>query len=180
MNKLLLEWGQGGTIVREVAENARAAGVDDLIVVTGHEAERVKRALECMECTFVDNPSYRDGLASSLKAGFNAAIGSGAPGALILLGDMPLVTAAVIGRVIEAAAANPECLVQPVAEGMPAHPVWLPKRIKLAIDRLEGDSGARALIAGEGDNVVNVEVPASASVDLDTVDDYRDAIGTLT
>src|SRR5206468_6499148 len=70
-NKLLAELG-GKTLVRIVAEQALASRASEVIVVTGHQAEEVDRSLVGLKVRFVRNPSFADGLASSVKAGITA------------------------------------------------------------------------------------------------------------
>ncbi len=69
----------------------------------------MEAALEGLDLRFVHNADYRQGLASSLKTGV-AALPADAAGALVLLGDMPAVTTALIDRLIAAFAAQPEAL----------------------------------------------------------------------
>ena len=65
-----------------------------VIVVTGHQAELVEQALAGLKVKFVRNPDFAGGLASSVKAGI-AAVPDNADGAVICLGDMPLIDAAI-------------------------------------------------------------------------------------
>ena len=90
-NKLLAELG-GKPLVRIVAEQALASKAQGVIVVTGHQADEVRKALRGLKVTFVHNPEFAEGLASSVKAGI-AAVPENADGAVICLGDMPLIDA---------------------------------------------------------------------------------------
>src|SRR5579884_729248 len=78
-------------LVRHVADAALASGARPVIVVTGHAREGVENALRELPLTFVHNADYVSGLASSVRVGI-AAVPQEAAGAIILLGDMPLVT----------------------------------------------------------------------------------------
>lgn len=167
-NKLLLEIEPGVAMVRRVAENASASGVGSVIVVTGHEGEKVRSALAGTGCTFAENPDFRDGMATSLQTGFAAAEAVGADGVVVLLGDMPFVSAEIIDKVLEIAREKPARIVQPVSAGKPAHPVWLPIALKSRIDRLEGDAGARNLTDIDKDSVISIEVEDAGALDIDT------------
>ncbi len=92
-------WGK--PLVRNVAEAALASRARPIIVVTGHAAAQVEAALKNRDLSFISNPDYRTGLASSLKAGI-AALPETAAGALILLADMPCVSVSLIDRLIQA------------------------------------------------------------------------------
>ena len=175
-NKLLLEWTDGRPVIRHVVENAIASGAGPVIVVTGHEAGRVAAALAGCACRLVENPRYREGMATSLQAGFAAALEAGASGAFVMLGDMPLVGPGTISAVAAQAAADPDRIVEPRAGGAPAHPVWLPARLGNAIAALDGDSGARKLAKTDRLGSVIVDVAADAATDIDTEEAYFAAI----
>ena len=90
-NKLLAEL-DGKKLVRIVAEQALASKATEVIVVTGHQADLVEQALAGLKVKFVRNPDFAGGLASSVKAGI-AAVPDNADGAVVCLGDMPLISA---------------------------------------------------------------------------------------
>src|SRR5262249_32793382 len=99
-NKLLAEI-KGKPLVRIAAEQALASRAHPVIVVTGHQRERVEEALKGLRVKFVHNPDFADGLSTSLKAGL-AAVPAEADAAIVCLGDMPQVTSAMIDRLIGA------------------------------------------------------------------------------
>jgi len=141
-NKLLAELA-GKPLVRHAAEAACASAARPVVVVTGHDAERVRAALAGLDVTFVHNPDHATGMASSLRAGI-AAIPDAA-GALICLGDMPRVTPAHIGAII-AALDDDGAIVVPTCDRKRGNPVLLGRRHFAEVAALEGDVGARALI----------------------------------
>src|SRR5947199_7324212 len=98
-NKLLEEIN-GRPLVRHVAEHVLASRAKPVIVVTGHQKERVERALAGLPVTFVHNPDFADGLSTSLKTGIAAvaADAADADGAIVCLGDMPQGRAKLIDR----------------------------------------------------------------------------------
>ncbi len=91
----------GKPLIRHVAEAALASRARPIVVVTGHAATQVENALENLDLSFIFNPDYRSGLASSLKAGM-AALPETVAGVLVLLADMPRVSASLIDRLIQA------------------------------------------------------------------------------
>jgi molybdenum cofactor cytidylyltransferase len=175
-NKLLLEWRNGKSVIRTVVESAIAADAGPVVVVIGHEAAQVKTAVEDCDCRVVHNPDFASGMASSLQKGFEAGLENGADGVFVLLGDMPLAGADVILAVRQVAYENPERIVQPIAEGQPAHPVWLPARLSAGMERLSGDQGARKLIESDPEPVITIDVGGKAATDIDTVDAYETAL----
>jgi molybdenum cofactor cytidylyltransferase len=139
------------------------------VVVTGHQAELVEKALEGLKVRFVRNPDFAGGLASSVKAGV-AAVPEDADGAVICLGDMPLMSAHLIDRLIEAFAPDRGNLIAvPVADGRRGNPVLWSRRFFKELMTLDGDIGARHLIAKHAEAVAEVPVEGqSAFLDIDT------------
>jgi len=167
-NKLLEEIN-GKPLVRIVAEQALASRASPVIVVTGHQRERVERALAGLPVTVVHNPDFADGLSTSLKAGIKA-VPPDADGAIVTLGDMPQVSAKLIDRLI--AAFDPErgaLVVIPTIDGKRGNPVLWARRFFPDLLAVEGDIGARHLIAGYAEAVAEVAIEdAAALTDIDT------------
>jgi molybdenum cofactor cytidylyltransferase len=167
-NKLVAEIG-GKPLVRIAAEQALASRAKPVIVVTGHQRERVEAALAGLPVRLVHNPDFADGLATSVKAGI-AAVPAAADGALICLGDMPQVDAALINRLIAAFAPEQGALaVIPTINGQRGNPVLWSRRFFPDLMAIEGDTGARLLIGRYGEAVIEVPVTGAAALtDIDT------------
>jgi len=167
-NKLTEEIN-GKPLVRIVTEQVLASRARPVTVVTGHQRERVERALAGLAVTFVHNPDYAQGLSTSLKTGI-AALPRAADGAIVCLGDMPQVSAALIDRLL--AAFDPErgaLVVIPTIDGKRGNPVLWARRFFPDLMAVEGDVGARHLIGGYAEAVVEVPVEdAAALTDVDT------------
>ncbi len=174
-NKLLAELN-GKKLVRIVAEQALASKASPVIVVTGHQSVEVAAALKDLDVTFVTNTQFADGLATSVKAGI-AAVPASADGAIVCLGDMPLIDSKLIDRLVEAFAPDRGSLiVVPVAGGRRGNPVLWSRRFFPELMTLDGDVGARHLIAQHSEAVAEVEVVGkSAFVDIDTPEMLADA-----
>ena len=167
-NKLLADLG-GKPLVRTVTEQALASKVQSVIVVTGHQAEQVEKALHGLKVKFVRNPDFAEGLASSVKAGV-AAVAGNADGAVICLGDMPLISSNLIDRLIEAFAPDRGHLIAvPVSDNKRGNPVLWSRRFFNELMTLNGDIGARHLIARHSEAVAEVPVEGfGAFLDIDT------------
>lgn len=168
VNKMLAEIG-GKPLVRIAAEQALASRSWPVIVVTGHERERVEAALAGLAVRFVHNPDYADGLGASLKAGI-AAVPADADGAIVCLGDMPQVDSALIDKLL--AAFDPErgaLVVVPSIDGRRGNPVVWSRRFFHDLMAISGDIGARHLIGSYAEAVVEVPVKGAAALtDIDT------------
>jgi molybdenum cofactor cytidylyltransferase len=167
-NKLLAEIG-GRPLVRIVAEAALASQARPVVVVTGHERERVEAALAGLPVTFVHNSHYADGLGTSLRAGI-AVVPAQADGVVVCLGDMPQVDAALIDRLIAAIDPDKGALVAlPTIDGKRGNPVVWSRRFFADLMAVEGDVGARHLIGRYGEAVVEVPVTGTGVLtDIDT------------
>jgi molybdenum cofactor cytidylyltransferase len=170
----LLEEVDGAAMVHHVVEQAAASQAGDVIVVLGHEGDAVRAALAESGVAFTDSPHYADGLSASLKAGI-AAVPADSDGAIVLLGDMPAVTAAHIDQVI--AAFNPvegRSICVPTTRGKRGNPVLWGRDYFAEIGALSGDVGARHLIGAHADAVCEVALEDDAIfVDVDTPDALR-------
>jgi molybdenum cofactor cytidylyltransferase len=169
-NKLLAEIG-GKPLARITVEHALASRARPVVVVTGHQRDKVEAALKGLGVTFVHNPDYAEGLSTSLKAGI-AALPATADGAIVCLGDMPQVDAALIDRLV--AAFDPEkgaLVVVPTIAGKRGNPVVWSRRFFADLAKLDGDVGARHLIGSYPEAVVEVPLTGRAAlVDVDTPD----------
>jgi molybdenum cofactor cytidylyltransferase len=168
VNKMIAEIG-GKPLVRIAVEQALASRAHPVIVVTGHERERIEAALAGLPVRFAHNPHYAEGLGTSLKAGISA-VPADADGAVVLLGDMPQVDAGLIDRLI--GAFDPErggLIVAPSIEGRRGNPVVWSRRFFQDLMAIQGDIGARHLIGSYAEAVVEVPVAGAAALtDVDT------------
>jgi molybdenum cofactor cytidylyltransferase len=174
-NKLLEEI-RGKAIVRRAAEAAVGSHASPVMVVTGHEGNQVAAALAGLDVRRVHNPAFAGGLSTSLKAGFSA-LPPDADAAVIILGDMPDVSAALIDRLIAAVDPGRGALIAvPTREGRRGNPVVWSRRFFDDLARIDGDVGARHLIAQHNEAVVEVPVEDEAAFhDIDTPEALRRA-----
>ena len=162
---------EGRPLVRHVAEAAIASRAAPVIAVTGHAEEAVRGALEGLPLAFAHNPDYATGIASSLRRGL-AEVPPDCDGALVLLGDMPLVSAEIINALISAFEASPQTkAVAPLRDGQRGNPVLLSRALFPALEKVTGDVGAKVLLAQAQGAVLDVPVASPAvSFDVDTPD----------
>lgn len=168
LNKLLIVI-EGKPMVRHAVEAALAAQLAPVFVVTGHQHEEVESALQGLPVTFLYNNEYASGLSSSLKRGLSA-LPEDCDGALVALGDMPLVTATEIGRLVNAF--NPvegRAIIVPTRHGKRGNPVLWARRFFAEMKDLGGDVGARHLIGVYPEAVAEVEMEGDGVLtDIDT------------
>lgn len=171
--KLLASF-HGKPIIRHVAEAAVGSSARRVIVVTGHRAQEVEQAVFRLAVSIVHNPSFSEGLSTSLKAGF-AALPPEARGVVVLLGDMPLVTTDLLDGLIAAWRKQKPFALVPTLDGRRGNPVVLSRDAAPMIASLSGDTGASLILRGRSDVLEwPVDDPAILQ-DIDTPGMLREA-----
>jgi molybdenum cofactor cytidylyltransferase len=167
-NKLLIEV-DGVPMARRAVDAALASQAVATIAVIGNEAARVRQAFAGCDIVIVENPDFADGLSSSLRAGL-ASLPDGIDGVLVLLGDMPRITAAHLDRLIAAFAPDEgRAICIPTHRAKRGNPILWDARFLPDMRTLDGDQGARGLIGRHADQVCEVEMPDDAVLlDVDT------------
>jgi nicotine blue oxidoreductase len=157
----------GRLLVDRAADTLRDGGCDPVLVVLGARAEEVRMAADLAGVRTVDNPGWRSGMGSSVRAGLAALADTDADAAVVLLVDTPGVTAAAVRRVAAHAAAD--ALVTATYDGRRGHPVLLGRDHWAGVATLaQLDVGARAYLtahAGEVREVSCEDVSDDTDVD---------------
>jgi molybdenum cofactor cytidylyltransferase len=165
-NKMLADVN-GEPMLRRTVSNLLRSAVDDIIVVTGHEAKATAAALQGLDLRTVQNSDHADGLSSSLRVGVEAA--GQADALIVCLGDMPRVSAETIDRMI--AAFNPtehRSIVVPVHKGQFGNPVLWGSEHFARLKTMTGDRGARSLIGDMKSEATEIEADDGVLMDADT------------
>jgi molybdenum cofactor cytidylyltransferase len=163
----------GRPMLQRVVDTAAEAGLDEIVVVLGHDAEAVGSALELPAIArAVVNPSFATGQASSLRRGLSEASPE-SEAAVILLGDQPGLTAGAVQAVVDAYRRTGARVVRARYGRNAGHPVLLAREAWEELETLEGDVGARELIARRPEWVTDVDVPGNIPPDIDTEADYE-------
>ena len=165
----------GKPIVRHVAEAALASRAHPVLVVTGHAHAQVSSALEGLMLERIHNRDPGAGLSASLKLAVRT-LPSTARGAVILLGDMPRIAPSLIDRLIDAFDATlvEPLAVVPVRGERRGNPALIGRGLFAAVRMLDGDKGARDLIAATRENILELTAGDLATdIDIDTREDLR-------
>ncbi|MCM2284017.1 MAG: molybdenum cofactor cytidylyltransferase [Desulfobacula sp.] len=164
---------RGSTLLGRVMENAAASDLDELVVVLGHDADRIMQSLDFSGMKTVINPDYSKGQGTSLAKGLEA-VSPSCDGVLFLLADQPLVTPDMINRLIRAFQDSGAPLVIPFYRGSRGNPVLVARSLFPRLLSLSADTGARALFDEYKASILRVEVDTDAVlVDVDTARDYE-------
>lgn len=167
-NKMLIDV-DGDPMVVRAARALIESNAAPVVVVLGHQPQRVKDSLKDLNVQFVYNSNYAEGLSSSLKAGVEA-LPDDCDGAVVALGDMPEVKSADIDSLIaEFDPARCQSIVVPTHNGKRGNPVVWARRYFKEISAVSGDVGARHLIGSNSDQLHEVSTENSGVlIDLDT------------
>lgn len=167
----LLERVEGEPLIRRVVCAALATGAPVLVALPPDRPERDAAVQEfhLARVTVVDAGT---GLSASIRAGVTVC-GPGR-GVMLLLADLPEITAEDLNTVLQAARQDPEAIWRATSEGgVPGHPVLVPAALVPELATLTGDTGARDLLRRHADLVRLVALPgAHATTDLDTPEDW--------
>jgi molybdenum cofactor cytidylyltransferase len=166
-NKLIADL-EGAPLLLRAVDAALASRARPVVVVTGHESEKVRTALRGRPVSIVHNPDYEKGLSTSLRCGI-AALAADADAALVCLGDMPKIEAGLLERLMQAF--NPvegRAICVPTWRGKRGNPVLWGRQFFPEMAALTGDVGAKHLMAEHPELVV--EVPAEDDGVLADVD----------
>ncbi len=170
-NKLLLEH-QGESVLRGAVRRALAGGLSPLLVVLGHEAERARRELDGLPCQVVVNPDYEQGINASLKSGI-AAVPAEVRAAVVMLADMPFVSAEMIAGLIGRYRATSAPLVISDYAGVNAPPMLYDRCLFGELLAMTGEGCGRQVVRRHRDEAEVLAWPTSALDDLDLPADYQ-------
>lgn len=155
-NKLLAEI-DGVPIIRRTAQAMLDGGLNDLVIVTGHEHRLVAAALDDLPVTCIYNDEYQSGQASSVACGVRHHQNGSHAAVLIALGDMPLVRPELIAALLRDHSSLPDAtdrITLPVFDGRRGNPVIWGRGFFDELVALTGDAGGRIIFA-ENKNAVN-------------------------
>jgi molybdenum cofactor cytidylyltransferase len=174
--KQLLPVG-GQPMVRRATEAVCAAGLAQVVVVVGAQAEAVTAALAGLPLDVVVNEAWAEGLSSSLRAGLGA-LRPEIQATLVILADQPALTPGLLRTLVDRYRATGAPLVVPFFQGRRGNPVLVDRRLFAEMQTIKGDRGARVLLARYQDALERVEIDDPAVVnDVDTPEEYERAKG---
>jgi molybdenum cofactor cytidylyltransferase len=171
--KLLLPIG-GRPLVQHVATRLRSAAIDELVVVLGRDAELVRSALCAVDCRFVENPRYRDGLGTSFRCAVET-LGANARGALFMLADRPFVTTGMLDTLLATYRRTRPLVVISRFGGVIAPPHVFDRRVFARLGGADGGT-AKDLLRTEPERCAVVDLPEVGLVDVDDAADYARAL----
>lgn len=179
--KALLPIGSTGeTFFDRVIRTLLDAGVDEIVVVVGADAEAIRAGVRQPPSSvrIVDNPDYEQGQLTSLLAGLRAIAGAASQAALVTLIDVPLVSASTVRQLISVHRERGAPIVRPVSKGRHGHPVIFGCELFDELQRADPAQGAKPVVRAHAAELIEVPVDdEGAFTDIDTREDYERVIG---
>jgi molybdenum cofactor cytidylyltransferase len=175
--KALLLTRDGTPFVVAIAETFSAAGITEIVVVTGRDHERITAALADGTCAVsprvVRNPDPARGQLSSLLIGIDR-LSADAPAAVVTLVDVPLMTAETVRLVVSEWGRTAAPIVRPAIGERHGHPVVFDRRLFQELRQAPLDVGAKAVVRAHAGEILNVPVTDEGClIDVDTPGDYE-------
>jgi len=165
-NKLLLPIS-GEVLIRNFVKSVCASNVDEVVVVVGHEAEKIEDVLQGQPVRFVENLRYMEGMTSSIQTGIQAASAE-SEGLLICLADQPFIETSDFNRLIHGS-----LIIVPVFKGLRGNPVLFSSQFRDIILQHKGE-GCRDIVLKHPECVREVEMGNDNVLqDVDTPEDYK-------
>ena len=148
----------GEPMVRRVVKAALSSSVDEVIVVVGFEAEKVKEALKGLKCVIVENLDYAiGGQSSSVRCGVRH-VKDDTEAVMILPGDVAFIDPSIIDKVVEEYRSKSAKIVVASYKGKPGHPILFDRTLIPEILKIdEAGYGLKAVVNRHRADVVYVE-----------------------
>jgi molybdenum cofactor cytidylyltransferase len=176
--KALLPAPDGRPFVARVHRALAGGGAGPVVVVTGEDHDAIVAALEAdappAPPLFARNPDPSRGQLSSLWVGMDAVLGPGSEGFMMTLVDVPLVTPAIVRRVLEEWQLTRAPIVRPAIGSRHGHPVIFDRALIAELRGASLEEGAKAVVRAYEAEILNVAVDDEGCLtDVDTPDDYE-------
>ena len=179
--KAMLPAGGGHTFLTRIVATFLDAGVDDVIVVVGHDADQIASSFSesGLPARFVVNREYDRGQLSSMLAGVNAIDRPGVTAVLVTLVDVPLVSAATVRAVIDSYRITHAPIVRPTSGERHGHPLLIDRSVFAALRAADPATGAKPIVRAYASSTGDIPIDdEGAFTDIDTAEEYQKIILT--
>ena len=164
----------GKTFLQHIVDVLASAGVHDVVIVLGANANVIKTQLHWFRGTVVTNNDWNSGMLSSVIAGLGALGRPGVEGALFCPVDHPLITKEVVEDLVQAFSASQKQIIIPTYEGRRGHPVIFHSSLFPELIAAPMDTGARAVVHNHEKDIAQVTTDhEGVIINIDTPEDYE-------
>ncbi|HEY7288091.1 MAG TPA: nucleotidyltransferase family protein [Vicinamibacterales bacterium] len=168
------------TFLSRIVRTFVTAGIDDVVVVLGHDASVVAESLtdSLLPARFALNREYDRGQLSSIRTGLAVIDRPGVTAVLLTLVDVPLFSSSTVRAIVARFRESGAPVVRPVSNGRHGHPILLARSLFDLVRSTGDEAGLKPIVRGYASAAGDVEVvDEGAFVDIDTVEEYRRVIG---
>ncbi len=176
--KALLRFGEQ-TLIGWQISCLLNAGIKDVFAVTGHDSKNVEAAASGYPVKIIYNPDYKDGMFTSVSKGLKAVKRAGSEAVFLLPVDCPLITPQTIKRLAESYKEGGAKIVFPCHKGEKGHPPLFSAKLIDGILAYTGEGGLIQALARYEDEAVSVEAGSECLFDMDTREEYMQALRRL-
>ena len=160
------------TIIEHTLKVFKNAGIKNITVVIGYQADGLKSVIDRLDVSWVYNENFNEGMFSSIVKGVKS-LRPEIKGFLLLPADMPLVKVSTINKILEVYEENKGDIVYPVYKGRRGHPPFISSNLFGNIKRWDGTGGLQELLSRHQEHAYHVEVEDPGILaDIDTQEDY--------
>src|SRR5690348_15485128 len=170
-NKMLLAL-EGESLIRRAATRALEAGLSPVVVVIGHEAERLRAELRDLPVEFAVNPDFTGPTSGSLHQGLNA-LGPEVGAAIVMLGDMVRVTPETLAMLVAAARGTDAPLVVSRYGDVTAPPLLFRRVLFPELLAWTGEGCGKTVVKAHSHEAMYVDRPVALLADVDTPEDFE-------
>ncbi len=176
--KAMLSLGRE-TVLERVVNLFVHSGIENVKIVTGHRREALCPLLKKMPVQEIYNPSYPQGMFSSVQAGV-ASLEPEVEGFFIMPVDIPLVKVTTIQELVSYYEETRTEILYPCYHGRRGHPPLLSAKLRSHILHWEGPEGLRGLLHEQETKSINITVSdAGILLDIDTPEAYHSLLKLL-
>lgn len=173
-NKLLMTFNEK-SLIEHIVDTLLQSEVDEIIVVVGYEAQKIRDRLQTRKIKIIDNPNFQSGMTTSIHAGVKAAGDTDA--FMICLSDLPFIESIEYNRLVQsfkkAYDSNDKPIIVPTYDGQRGNPVIFSVYYKSEILTHKGKKGCRGVVKHNSQHVNEVSMSKHILKDIDTIEDYN-------
>lgn len=170
-NKLLLSLG-GEPMVRRTVRATLQVGLEPVVVVLGHESDHVRVAISGLGCRTVLNPDHAQGVRLSVQVGIRE-VSAEARAAVVILADMPFVTAAMIRALADRYREGTSLLVSSQYGDVNAPPTLYDRSVFSEMLAITGEGCGKQVVRRHLHEAAIVTWPAASLADIDLPEEYE-------
>ena len=162
-------------LIKHAVSNVLNSSIDELIIVLGYQKEAIEKIIEeNKKIKFIANPNFESGIASSIKKGLDS-LSKETEAFFICLGDMPNVNKEIYNQLINASFSNKDKeIFVPYYQERQANPILFSKKMKEEIQKIEGDFGAKKIIADNEKKVFKLSIQDKGVItDFNNINDFE-------